>query len=87
MIDQQQKLQQNLKQNIRYLGKMLGETILEKDGQIRLIEKVEIVANKYADPKLGRKNLKTLIAATIDATLMPNNELESSKQRMFENVM
>jgi phosphoenolpyruvate carboxylase len=57
------------------------------DGQIRLTEQGEIIANKYADPKVGRQHLETLIAATIDATLLPNNALEQAKQRMFESVM
>ena len=57
------------------------------DGQIRLTEQGEIIANKYADPKVGRQNLETFIAATIDATLLPNNALAGKKQRMFEGLM
>jgi phosphoenolpyruvate carboxylase len=57
------------------------------DGQIRLTEQGEIIANKYADPKVGRQHLETLIAATIDATLLPEMTLSMSKRRAFEAVM
>ncbi|NOT14331.1 MAG: phosphoenolpyruvate carboxylase [Methylotenera sp.] len=57
------------------------------DGQIRLTEQGEIIANKYADPKVGRQHLETLIAATIDASLSPQDALESNKRRTFESVM
>ncbi len=57
------------------------------DGQIRLTEQGEIIANKYADPKVGRQHLETLIAATIDASLLPPVILEDKKRRAFEMVM
>ena len=57
------------------------------DGQIRLTEQGEIIANKYADPKVGKQHLETLIAATIDATLFPQDAIESKKRRVFENIM
>ena len=57
------------------------------DGQIRLTEQGEIIANKYADPKIGRQHLETLIAATIDASLFPQDEIEPHKRRAFEGVM
>jgi phosphoenolpyruvate carboxylase len=49
MSDIQKKLQQNLKENIRYLGKILGETILQKDGQVTfdLIEGIRKAAVKF----------------------------------------
>lgn len=49
MSDVQIKLQQTLKDNIRYLGKILGETILEKDGQATfdLIENIRKAAVKF----------------------------------------
>jgi len=56
-------------------------------GQIRLTEQGEIIANKYADPKVGRQHLETLIAATIDASLLPQDALEPQKRRAFESVM
>ncbi|MGE0315832.1 MAG: phosphoenolpyruvate carboxylase [Lautropia sp.] len=39
-------------------------------GQIRLTEQGEIINSKYADPELGRRNLETLVAATLEATLL-----------------
>lgn len=57
------------------------------DGQIRLTEQGEIIANKYADPVVGRQHLETLIAATLDATLFPSDQLEPAKRRTFEGVM
>lgn len=57
------------------------------DAQIRLTEQGEIIANKYADPKVGRQHLETLLAATMDATLLPDNALRPEKRRTFEVVM
>jgi phosphoenolpyruvate carboxylase len=39
-------------------------------GQIRITEQGEIIASKYADPDIGRRNLETLVAATLEATLL-----------------
>ncbi len=41
------------------------------NGQIRLTEQGEIIASKYASPATGRRNLETLLAATLEATLLP----------------
>jgi phosphoenolpyruvate carboxylase len=40
-------------------------------GQIRLTEQGEVIASKYANPDIGRRNLETLVAATLEATLLP----------------
>ena len=40
------------------------------NGQIRLTEQGEIIASKYAHPEIGRRNLETLVAATLEATLL-----------------
>jgi phosphoenolpyruvate carboxylase len=40
------------------------------NGQIRLTEQGEVIASKYAHPAIGRRNLETLVAATLEATLM-----------------
>ena len=42
------------------------------NGAIRITEQGEIVASKYSDPELGRRNLETLVAATIEASLLPD---------------
>jgi phosphoenolpyruvate carboxylase len=39
-------------------------------GQIRLTEQGEVINSKYANPALGRRNLETLVAATLEATLL-----------------
>jgi phosphoenolpyruvate carboxylase len=39
-------------------------------GQIRLTEQGEIIASKYANAEIGRRNLETLVAATLEATLL-----------------
>ncbi|HMA07613.1 MAG TPA: phosphoenolpyruvate carboxylase, partial [Ramlibacter sp.] len=40
------------------------------DGQIRLTEQGEVIGSKYANPEIGRRNLETLVAATLEATLL-----------------
>ncbi|MEO7852756.1 MAG: phosphoenolpyruvate carboxylase, partial [Rubrivivax sp.] len=39
-------------------------------GQIRLTEQGEVIGSKYANPQIGRRNLETLVAATLEATLL-----------------
>jgi len=40
------------------------------NGQIRLTEQGEVISSKYANPEIGRRNLETLVAATLEATLL-----------------
>ncbi|MDP2005085.1 MAG: phosphoenolpyruvate carboxylase [Rubrivivax sp.] len=40
------------------------------NGQIRLTEQGEVIASKYANPDIGHRNLETLVAATLEATLL-----------------
>jgi phosphoenolpyruvate carboxylase len=48
-------------------------------GQIRLTEQGEVIASKYALPPLGRRNLETLAAACLEATLSEqHNEVPQS---------
>ncbi|MDP3519007.1 MAG: phosphoenolpyruvate carboxylase, partial [Hydrogenophaga sp.] len=55
-------------------------------GQIRLTEQGEVIASKYANPDIGRRNLETLVAATLEATLLqptqtaPKTFLEAAAQ-------
>jgi len=45
------------------------------NGQIRITEQGEVIASKYADPRIGRRNLETLVAATLEATLLDGESL------------
>ncbi|RFC31422.1 MAG: Phosphoenolpyruvate carboxylase, type 1 [Candidatus Nitrotoga sp. MKT] len=40
------------------------------NAQIRITEQGEVIASKYSDPDIGRRNLEILIAATMEATLL-----------------
>jgi phosphoenolpyruvate carboxylase len=39
-------------------------------GQIRITEQGEVIASKYSDREIGRRNLETMVAATLEATLL-----------------
>jgi len=59
------------------------------NGQIRLTEQGEIIASKFSNAEIGRRNLELLVAATLEATLTPH-ALEGDKaQRLagFETLM
>jgi len=59
------------------------------NGQIRLTEQGEIIASKFSNPEIGRRNLELLVAATLEASLMPN-EAEGKRAKKlagFEEVM
>ncbi|KQQ89072.1 phosphoenolpyruvate carboxylase [Massilia sp. Leaf139] len=59
------------------------------NGQIRLTEQGEIIASKFSNPEIGRRNLELLVAATLEASLMPH-ELEGAKAErlaVYESVM
>jgi phosphoenolpyruvate carboxylase len=59
------------------------------NGQIRLTEQGEIIASKFSNKDIGRRNLELLVAATLEASLLPQPEdAGHSKQlRAFETVM
>ncbi|MBV9318889.1 MAG: phosphoenolpyruvate carboxylase, partial [Mycobacterium sp.] len=40
------------------------------NGSLRLTEQGEVIAAKYAEPQSARRNLETLVAATLEATLL-----------------
>jgi phosphoenolpyruvate carboxylase len=44
------------------------------NGAIRLTEQGEVIASKYANPDIGRRNLEALVSATLEATLRQSNE-------------
>ena len=59
------------------------------NGQIRLTEQGEIIASKFSNPEIGRRNLELLVAATLEASLMPQSgdSKEAKKLAEFERVM
>ncbi|CAE6508751.1 Phosphoenolpyruvate carboxylase [Nitrosomonas nitrosa] len=54
------------------------------NGQIRLTEQGEVVASKYTDPEIGRRNLETLVAATIEATLLSHDAIQENAPRYYQ---
>jgi phosphoenolpyruvate carboxylase len=52
-------------------------------GGLRVTEQGEIIASKYSDPELGRRNLETLVAATLDASLLDVEQLGDCAERYF----
>jgi len=48
-------------------------------GQIRLTEQGEVIGSKYANPEIGRRNLETLVAATLEATLLQPTKTASQE--------
>jgi phosphoenolpyruvate carboxylase len=58
-------------------------------GQIRVTEQGEIIANKFSSPQTGRRNLETLVAATLEASFAPELKrgAASAQQREFEATM
>ncbi len=59
------------------------------NGQIRLTEQGEIIASKYSNPEIGHRNLELMVAATLEASLMPHAAEGGHAQRVagFEQVM
>ena len=48
------------------------------NGQIRITEQGEVISSKYSNPEIGRRNLETLIAATMEATLLHRHGADSA---------
>jgi phosphoenolpyruvate carboxylase len=55
------------------------------DGALRLTEQGEIIGSKYADRDVGRRNLETLVAATLEASFQRPGTGESGGR--FDAVM
>ncbi len=48
---------------------ILAQPVGSVTGGLRVTEQGEIIASKYSDPELGRRNLEALVAATMEASL------------------
>ena len=48
-------------------------------GQIRITEQGEVITAKYADPGNAQRNLETLIAATLEASILPDKKDPDAK--------
>ena len=59
------------------------------NGQIRLTEQGEIIASKFSNAEIGRRNLELLVAATLEASLMPHAAEGDKAQQLagFEAIM
>ncbi|MBS0298406.1 MAG: phosphoenolpyruvate carboxylase [Proteobacteria bacterium] len=53
------------------------------NGQIRVTEQGEVISSKYAEPEIGRRNLETLVAATMEATLLSHDSLGVNAERYY----
>ncbi len=56
------------------------------DGMLRVTEQGETIDSKYADAQLGRDNLETLVAATLEASLLHVRGPDETRRR-FEEIM
>ena len=55
-------------------------------GMLRLTEQGEVIASKYADPLRGRFNLEALAAATMEASLLPQ-DIPAEKTQRYSQIM
>jgi phosphoenolpyruvate carboxylase len=61
-------------------------------GQIRITEQGEVIAAKYANPEVGRRNLEILAAATLETTLLrsdraaPRDEYLAAMEELSEEA-
>jgi phosphoenolpyruvate carboxylase len=46
-----------------------------------------VISSKYSDPEIGRRNLETLVAATLQATVVPQGESPSAMLAEYEGVL
>lgn len=56
------------------------------NGQIRITEQGEVISSKYAEPEIGRRNLETLVSATIEATLLGNDPVGNNADSFYQAV-
>jgi phosphoenolpyruvate carboxylase len=56
-------------------------------GQIRLTEQGEIIASKFSHPEIGRRNLETLVAATLETSLGVGPHPSAAARKKFAGAM
>lgn len=54
------------------------------NGSLRITEQGEVIAAKYAEPQIAHRNLETLVAATLEATLLDVEGLGESAGPAYE---
>lgn len=59
------------------------------NGQIRVTEQGEMIASKYSHAEIGSRNLELIVAATLEASLMPEEKtsVHGRIKRRFESTM
>jgi len=59
------------------------------NGQFRLTEQGEIIASKFSNPEIGRRNLELVVAAVMEASLRPpiSDSKHAKRLAEFERVM
>mgnify|MGYP002651512423 CR=1 FL=1 len=55
-------------------------------GSLRLTEQGEIIAAKYAEPVVAERNLETLLAATIESSLLDVEGLGDESEQAYQNM-
>jgi len=56
------------------------------NGQIRVTEQGEVISSKYSDPEIGRRNLETLVSATIETTLLNHDTSGENTDNYFQAI-
>ncbi len=56
------------------------------EGHIRLTEQGEVIGSKFSNPEIGRRNLETVVAATLEASLLPHGNAPANLP-VFEATM
>jgi len=53
-------------------------------GSLRLTEQGEVIAAKYAEPRMARRNLETLVAATLESSLLDMEGLGDDAEQAYQ---
>ncbi len=54
------------------------------NGSLRLTEQGEVIAAKYAEPRIAHRNLETLLAATLESTLLDTEGLGDLAEQAYQ---